>query len=80
MQLGWVPLLAYWVVLDARKGHRIPCFDFGLYCYLLLPVTLPWYCIWSRGWRGVSLILLLYGITILPYLVEVMTWEFVYGR
>jgi hypothetical protein len=44
VQLSWAVLLVFWVVVDARQGHRIPCFDFGLFCYLFLPVTLPSYC------------------------------------
>jgi hypothetical protein len=79
MELSCTFLLAYWVILDARKGHRIPCFDFGLYCYLLLPVTLPWYCFWSRGWRGIILLIALFGTVIAPYFVESVVWGMLYG-
>jgi hypothetical protein len=79
VQLGWGLLLAFWVVVDARAGHRIPCFDFGLFCYLLLPITLPWYCFWSRGWRGFLLLAALYGLGIAPYIVQSISWELLYG-
>jgi hypothetical protein len=79
VQLSWAILLAYWVFVDARAGHRIPCFDFGLFCYLLLPITLPWYCFWSRGWRGGMLLLFLYGLGIAPYVVASIVWESLYG-
>lgn len=80
VQLSWTLLLAYWVVVDARNGHRIPCFDFGLFCYILLPITLPWYCFWSRGWRGFFLLAALYGFGIAPYIVASTVWEVLYGN
>jgi hypothetical protein len=79
VQLSWALLLVFWVVVDARQGHRIPCFDFGLFCYLFLPVTLPWYCFWSRGWRGIYLILVIYGLGLFPYIVQSIVWESLYG-
>jgi hypothetical protein len=79
VQLSWAVLVVFWVVIDARKGHRIPCFDFGLFCYLFLPITLPWYCFWSRGWRGTFLILAIYGLGVLPYFTQSIVWEMLYG-
>lgn len=72
-------LLAYCVVGDARSGNRIPCYDFGFFCFVLLPITLPWYCFWSRGWRGVFLLAALYGLGIAPYVVAAIAWEVLYG-
>jgi hypothetical protein len=36
---SWSLLLALWVVADARRQTGIPCFDFGFFCYLFLPVA-----------------------------------------
>ena len=79
VQLIWGLLLACWVVVDARKERRIPCFDFGIFCYVLLPITLPWYCFWSRGWRGGFLLAALYGLGMAPYITASIVWGMFYG-
>ena len=48
--------LVYWVVIDARRLRRVPCHDFGFLVGLFLPVSLPWYLVWSRGLRGLFLL------------------------
>lgn len=62
-------LLAVWIAADARRRGVTPCYDFGFLCYLTLPIATPWYCFWSRGWRGVFTLLLLAGIWLTPSLV-----------
>jgi hypothetical protein len=40
------------IVNDARRRRLVPCYDFGLYCWVSFPLTVTWYCLWSRKWRG----------------------------
>jgi hypothetical protein len=35
----WSILAALWVVADARRRDAIPCYDFGLFCYLFFPCS-----------------------------------------
>jgi hypothetical protein len=49
-----VALLA-WIAADAKERRRTPCFDFGLFLLGLWPLSLFWYCIATRGWRGLAL-------------------------
>jgi hypothetical protein len=41
----------YWIRRDSRsKGLRIP-YDVGLFVFLVWPLPLSWYLIYSRGWE-----------------------------
>lgn len=64
----WGVLLSWWVVVDARRAGRIPCYDFGLFAYMLYPWSLIWYCLWSRGARGLWVVGGFFGLMLLPYL------------
>lgn len=66
--------LALWIRADAKRRRLTPCYDFGFLCYLTLPIATPWYCFWSRGWRGGLTLLLLIGLWLAPYLVAVVCW------
>jgi hypothetical protein len=76
---SWAILLVLWVVADARRRTATPCFDFGLFCYGTLPFVVPWYCFWSRGWRGVITLAAVIGICLMPYIVANAVWLAVYG-
>jgi len=76
---GWSILLAFWLVADARRRKGVPCFDFGFFCYLFLPVAVPWYCFWSRGWRGALLLATLMCFWLAPYIIASMLWLALYG-
>lgn len=76
--VSWSLLLALWIVADARRRTGIPCFDFGFFCYVLLPVAVPWYCFWSRGWRGVLTLSAIVGLWLAPYIVASMVWLALY--
>ena len=76
---GWSVLLGMWLVADARRRKQTPCFDFGLFCYLFLPLMVPWYCFWSRGWRGAKTFLAIVGLWLLPYLLAGFVWAILYG-
>jgi hypothetical protein len=52
----WSILLAFWIVADARRKTGVPCFDFGFFCYLFLPVAVPWYCIFVGSGHRSSLV------------------------
>lgn len=77
---SWSLLLAFWVVTDARRREGIPCFDFGFFCYLFPPIVVPWYCFWSRGWRGTLLLATIVCLWLMPYVVASMLWLALYGR
>src|SRR4051812_26981555 len=48
---GWVFLMVLWADADARRRRRMPCYDFGFLAYLFFPLSVAWYCLWSRGGR-----------------------------
>jgi hypothetical protein len=75
----WSILLAIWIVADACRRTGVPCFDLGFSCYLFLPVAVPWYCFWSRGWRGILTLLAIVGIWLAPYVLAGLVWEAIYG-
>jgi hypothetical protein len=54
--------ILYWVILDARRRRRVPCHEFGFLVAVFMPISLGWYLIWTRGWKG---LLLLGAFTIL---------------
>ena len=59
-------LILFWIVADARSRNLVPCFDFGFLCYAFFPTSLVWYCLWSRGWRGLLTLLLLASLWVVP--------------
>lgn len=72
-------LLALWIVADARRRHDTPCFDFGFFCYLFMPVLVIWHCFWSRGWRGALMLALIAAIWLAPYVIAGAVWQVLYG-
>jgi hypothetical protein len=71
---GWALLVVLWMDADARRLRRLPCYDFGLLAGLYFPLSVVWYCLWSRGWRGLLLLLLLLALWWSPYIVAVAFW------
>jgi hypothetical protein len=49
-----VTILA-WIAADAKERRRTPCFDYGFFLLATWPLSLFWYCISTRGWRGLGL-------------------------
>lgn len=72
-------LLLMWIEADARHRHQTPCFDFGYLCALFLPLSVFWYCLWSRGWKGLGILTLLGVLWIAPSLAANITWWLLYG-
>lgn len=62
---GWSLLLVVWIITDARR-RITPCFEFGYLCGIFLPLAVPWYCLWSRGWRGMLTLLALVSLWLAP--------------
>src|SRR5437660_10290483 len=60
--------LVYWVVIDARRRHRVPCHDFGFLVGVFFPVALPWYLVWTRGLKGLLLLGFFLFLLMLPSL------------
>jgi hypothetical protein len=67
LSYGWALMLLLWMDADARRLRRLPCYDFGLLAAVFFPLSLAWYCLWSRGWRGLLVLLALLALWLLPY-------------
>jgi hypothetical protein len=81
LSFGWFLMLVIWMDADARSRRRLPCFDFGMSAVLAFPVSVIWYCIWSRRWAGVVLLLLLGGLYFAPYIGARFVYDLVWlGR
>ena len=63
-----------WIAADMVERGRTPCFDLPFLLLLAFPISLFWYCIWSRGWRGLLLALGLLMLVYLPVLATGMMW------
>jgi hypothetical protein len=70
--LSWA-LLA-WIQNDARRRRIVPCYDFGFLVAVVLPVSLVWYVLWSRGWKGVALLAGFVGLQFIPWVSSVAVW------
>jgi hypothetical protein len=66
--------LVTWVALDARAKRCVPCHDFAWLVLMFLPVSAVWYVLSTRGSRGVSLLLGLGFLFVLPALASTATW------
>jgi hypothetical protein len=78
--VGWAVMLVLWVVADARRRRAVPCYDFGLLVGVTFPVSVAWYCVWSRGWRGFLWAGGLILLWLAPYVVAGIVWGMLYGR
>jgi hypothetical protein len=78
MAVMWSLLLPTWVLADAHRRQSLP-YDFGFFCYVFMPIIVPAYCFWSRGWRGAITLATLLAIWFTPYLVATIVWTFLYG-
>jgi hypothetical protein len=61
---AWMTMM--WIVADARRRRATPCFDFGFLCLVTYPLSLPVYCLCSRGWRGFLMLGVLVALWVLP--------------
>jgi len=63
-----------WIVDDARSRRCVPCFDFGFLVAVFFPASLAWYVLWTRGRRGLTTLVALFALMLLPWLSTVVTW------
>jgi hypothetical protein len=75
----WSLLFATWVLADTRRRQSLPCYDFGFFCYVFMPLVVPAYCFWSRGWRGALVLVALLAVWVTPYWIAIAVWTFMYG-
>jgi hypothetical protein len=68
---------ATWVQTDARIRRCTPFFDFGTFVLVIWSLAIPWYLIWTRGWRGLLLTLMFFGLLVLPAFVATVVWTVV---
>ncbi len=68
----WLFLLPIWAGLDAYRRRCTPCFDFTFFCYLFMPIAIPWYCLRTRGWKGLLFLCGLFALWVAPYVIAAM--------
>lgn len=75
-----IPLaIMIWVVWDAQSRRCTPCYDFGLMVYVALYLALPGYLIWTRGWRGLLLLLGFILLFMAPFVCAQIAWTIRWG-
>ncbi len=55
-------VVASWVMADARKRGRRPCYDFDSFVYFAWPIVVPVYLFQTRGARALLTLLCFAGI------------------
>jgi hypothetical protein len=63
-----------WIEGDARRRGCMPCHDFGFLVAVFFPVSLVWYSLWTRGWKGLFLLAALCGLMYVPWLLAMAAW------
>ncbi len=69
--------LMMWVDVDSRRRRRVPCHDFAFLVWLFLPISLVWYLLWTRGWRGLITLVVLGAFLVFPAVFAVFMWALV---
>jgi hypothetical protein len=77
--LCWALPVLVWMDYDVIRRHRRPCYDFGLFLTMTFPFSVLWYCFWSRGRRGLRLLLGLACLLYVPFLVGAILEEIAKG-
>jgi len=75
----WSLALMLWIEADARRRGILPCHDFGFLIGVFFPVSVVWYAFWSRGLKGVYLLLTLIGLLIVPPTTAMLAWFLTQG-
>jgi VIT1/CCC1 family predicted Fe2+/Mn2+ transporter len=68
-----------WAQADARSRRGLAFHDFGFLVGVFMPISLLWYVIWSRGWRGLATLAALMGLMLTPWLAAVTAWLLLHG-
>ena len=58
--------LVLWIAADMKDHGQTPPFDMPFLLLLAFPISLFWYCISTRGWRGLLLAMGLIALVYLP--------------
>jgi hypothetical protein len=75
MMMYAVPIaLAHWMAADLRARGRTPPFELPFLLMIVWPLSLFWYCIWTRGPQGLLLALGLFFLAYLPYIATSVFW------
>jgi hypothetical protein len=72
----WAWPVLIWMDFDAVRTRRRPCIDFGLFLVATFPLSVVWYCFWSRGRRRMRLLLGLAGLLFVPAVAALLVEEF----
>jgi hypothetical protein len=62
-----------WVQQDARLRRCTPCFDFGMFVLMIWWLAIPWYLIWTRGWRGLAVLGMFALLPVVPIAAAAVT-------
>jgi len=63
-----------WVLEDAHRRQGFPCYDFGFLVALGFPLSVVWYLLWTRGFRGLLVIAIFLGLYLAPWLCAISVW------
>ena len=63
-----------WASQDARQARYWPAFHYGLWLWMLWPISLPHYVLRTRGLAGVPLLVSLLLMTGLPVVASYVGW------
>ncbi|HEX5105004.1 MAG TPA: hypothetical protein VFV87_14390 [Pirellulaceae bacterium] len=66
--------IALWVAADMKAGGHTPPLDLPFFVLLAFPLSLLWYCVWTRGGQGLLLALGLVFLSYLPYVTTAVVW------
>jgi hypothetical protein len=67
-----------WMATDARRRRYAPCHEFGFLLGVYLPISLVWYLLWSRGWRGLLPLATFIGLLMLPGIIYTVAYLIVH--
>jgi hypothetical protein len=70
--------LILWIEADALRRGILPCHDFGFLVGIFFPLSVVWYAFWSRGRKGVILLLAMLGLWVVPTVTAMLAWFVVY--
>jgi hypothetical protein len=65
-------LLAHWVAADMRQRGLKPPYELPFFLMLVWPISLFWYCAWTRGPEGLGLALGLVALSWLPTVITLI--------
>jgi hypothetical protein len=58
--------LTWWVMIDVRERRTEVPYDFGYFILCTWPISIPYYILRTRGWKGGLLVAGLVGLWVAP--------------